>query len=63
MFDKFQIIAAPMAGITDWPFRRILRRCNPTLPIMTEMISCHSITACGKLPLGGGAATPPQGGG
>ena len=45
MFDQFQIIAAPMAGITDGPFRTILRRCNPGLPIMTEMISCHSITA------------------
>lgn len=45
MFDKFQIIAAPMAGITDWPYRRILRKCNPDIPIMTEMISCHSITA------------------
>jgi tRNA-dihydrouridine synthase B len=46
MFSKLQfpIIAAPMAGITDQPFRRILRKCNPLMPIMTEMISCHSIT-------------------
>jgi tRNA-dihydrouridine synthase B len=50
VFDDFQIIAAPMAGITDRPFRRILRRLNPTMPIMTEMISCHSITGrgCGR---------------
>ncbi|MDR1071932.1 MAG: tRNA-dihydrouridine synthase [Rickettsiales bacterium] len=49
MFGKLQfpIIAAPMAGVTDQPFRRILRKLNPETPIMTEMISCHSITAKG----------------
>lgn len=36
-----------MAGITDQPFRKILRLCNPDIPIMTEMISCHSITSKG----------------
>ena len=41
---QFPIIAAPMAGITDEPFRRILRKLNPDMPIETEMISCHSIT-------------------
>jgi tRNA-dihydrouridine synthase B len=47
MFDnlQFPIISAPMAGITDQPFRHILRKLNPEMPIMTEMISCHSITA------------------
>ena len=44
MEKQFQIIAAPMAGITDQPFRQILRRINPNIGIMTEMISCHSIT-------------------
>jgi tRNA-dihydrouridine synthase B len=44
---QFSIIAAPMAGVTDLPFRRILRRLNPETPLMTEMISCHSITAKG----------------
>ncbi|MDR1696647.1 MAG: tRNA-dihydrouridine synthase [Rickettsiales bacterium] len=37
------IIAAPMAGITDAPFRAILRRVAPHAPIMTEMISSHSL--------------------
>jgi tRNA-dihydrouridine synthase B len=47
MFGKLQfpIIAAPMAGVTDLPFRRILRKLNPETPLTTEMISCHSITA------------------
>ena len=46
-FSDFPIIAAPMAGVTDRPFRKILREINPSLPIMTEMISCHSITGHG----------------
>ena len=37
------IFAAPLAGITDWPYRQILRKCAPNAPIMTEMISCHSL--------------------
>jgi len=53
MNSDFQIFAAPMAGITDQPFRKILRRLNPSVPIMTEMISCHSITSrAGRSPAG-----------
>ncbi|MDR1337814.1 MAG: tRNA-dihydrouridine synthase [Rickettsiales bacterium] len=47
MNDKFQIFAAPLAGITDRPFRQILRRFAPTARLVTEMISCHSL-ACGR---------------
>ena len=38
-----QIFAAPLAGITDRPFRTIVRRFAPDVPIVTEMISCHSL--------------------
>lgn len=38
-----QIFAAPLAGITDRPFRRVLRMFSPDAPMVTEMISCHSI--------------------
>jgi tRNA-dihydrouridine synthase B len=48
MFQKFQIFAAPLAGITDKPFRRILRQCAPDVPLMTEMISCHSLVTAAK---------------
>jgi len=53
MFDKINIrnieipkpiFAAPLAGITDKPYREILRALAPDVPILTEMISCHSIT-------------------
>lgn len=37
------IFAAPLAGITDRPFRQILRKCAPDAPILTEMISSHSL--------------------
>lgn len=40
--DK-KIFAAPMAGITDKPFRQILRNFAPNISIVTEMISCHSL--------------------
>ena len=43
MFTNNQIFAAPMAGITDKPFRRIIRRFAPNVSIVTEMISCHSL--------------------
>lgn len=43
MFNDKQIFAAPLAGITDRPFRRIIREFAPHAPIMTEMISCHSL--------------------
>ncbi|MCL1785903.1 MAG: tRNA-dihydrouridine synthase family protein, partial [Alphaproteobacteria bacterium] len=37
------VFAAPLAGITDAPYRKILRKCAPDAPILTEMISCHSL--------------------
>jgi tRNA-dihydrouridine synthase B len=37
------VFAAPLAGITDWPYRRILRKCAPIAPLLTEMISSHSL--------------------
>ncbi len=38
-----QIFGAPLAGITDKPFRRIIREFSPDVPLYTEMISCHSL--------------------
>lgn len=43
MFEPNQIFAAPLAGITDKPFRRIVRKFSPGCSLVTEMISCHSI--------------------
>lgn len=43
MFNDKQIFAAPLAGITDRPFRRIVRMFSPDAPLVTEMISCHSL--------------------
>ena len=44
MFDNDKkIFSAPMAGITDKPFRTILRDFAPNVSIVTEMISCHSL--------------------
>lgn len=43
MFTKNQIFAAPLAGITDLPFRRTVRMFSPDAPMVTEMISCHSL--------------------
>ncbi len=43
-----QIFAAPMAGITDRPFRRIVRQFAPNVPMVTEMISCHSLVGAHK---------------
>jgi tRNA-dihydrouridine synthase B len=37
------VFAAPLAGITDRPYREILRKCAPDAPLLTEMISCHSL--------------------
>ncbi len=39
-----QIFAAPMAGISDKPFRMMVRSFAPSVPMVTEMISCHSLT-------------------
>ena len=38
-----QIFAAPLAGITDKPFRKIVRQFAPDISMVTEMISCHSL--------------------
>lgn len=38
-----QIFTAPLAGITDKPFRKILRKFAPDASMVTEMISCHSL--------------------
>ena len=43
MFTDKQLFAAPLAGITDKPFRRLIRSFSPKSPILTEMISCHSL--------------------
>jgi len=43
MFINNQIFAAPLAGITDKPFRRIIRQFAPDVSLVTEMISCHSL--------------------
>ena len=44
MFDNHrQIFVAPLAGITDKPFRSILRGFAPEVSLVTEMISCHSL--------------------
>ncbi len=48
MFIKNQIFAAPLAGITDRPFRRMIRMFSPEAPLVTEMISCHSIVGAHK---------------
>ncbi|MDR0803991.1 MAG: tRNA-dihydrouridine synthase [Rickettsiales bacterium] len=46
--SEFVVFAAPMAGISDRPYRKVLRRLNPDLPLLTEMISCHSLVAAHK---------------
>jgi tRNA-dihydrouridine synthase B len=43
MIPHNQIFAAPMAGISDYPFRRMIREFAPGVPVVTEMISCHSL--------------------
>lgn len=48
MFANNQIFAAPLAGITDRPFRRIIREFSPSAPLVTEMISCHSLVGAHK---------------
>lgn len=48
MFGDNQIFAAPLAGVTDRPFRRIIREFSPRAPLVTEMISCHSLTQAHK---------------
>jgi len=48
MFGNNQIFAAPLAGVTDKPFRRIVREFSPESPMVTEMISCHSLVEAHK---------------
>ena len=48
MIKNNKIFAAPLAGITDRPYRLILRRCAPDAALVTEMISCHSLVAASK---------------
>ena len=43
MFKNNQIFAAPLAGITDKPFRQVIRSFSPGVSLVTEMISCHSL--------------------
>lgn len=43
MFENNQIFAAPLAGVTDRPFRRVIREFAPGASLVTEMISCHSL--------------------
>jgi tRNA-dihydrouridine synthase B len=43
MFKNNQIFTAPLAGITDKPFRRLVRSFAPDVSMVTEMISCHSL--------------------
>ncbi len=48
MFTNNQIFAAPLAGVTDKPFRRMIRMFSPDAPMVTEMISCHSLVGAHK---------------
>jgi len=48
MFDKKNFFVAPLAGITDRPFRRMVREFSPDVSLVTEMISCHSLVAAHK---------------
>ncbi|MCQ2581982.1 MAG: tRNA-dihydrouridine synthase [Alphaproteobacteria bacterium] len=43
MFANNQLFAAPLAGITDKPFRKMVRMFSPDVRLITEMISCHSL--------------------
>ena len=43
MLINKQIFGAPLAGVTDKPFRKIVRMFSPSAPLYTEMISCHSL--------------------
>ncbi|MDR0319786.1 MAG: tRNA-dihydrouridine synthase [Rickettsiales bacterium] len=43
LYIESPIFAAPLAGVTDLPYRKILREIAPFAPLMTEMNSCHSL--------------------
>lgn len=48
MFAKKNFFVAPLAGITDRPFRRMVREFSPDVSMVTEMISCHSLVEAHK---------------
>ena len=48
MFNLNQIFTAPLAGITDKPFRKIIKKFSPNVNVLTEMISSHSIVMQNK---------------
>ncbi len=48
MFNNNQIFTAPLAGITDKPFRQVIRMFAPDVSMVTEMISCHSLVGAHK---------------
>ena len=48
MFSNNQIFAAPLAGISDRPFRKVIRCFSQNAPLVTEMISCHSLVGAHK---------------
>lgn len=48
MFEKKNFFVAPLAGITDRPFRSIVREFSPDVSLVTEMISCHSLVEAHK---------------
>ena len=48
MISQNQIFGAPLAGITDKPFRRVVRMFAPKVMLYTEMISCHSLVGAHK---------------
>ena len=43
MKEKNKYFVAPLAGITDRPFRQVVRDFSPDVSLVTEMISCHSL--------------------
>lgn len=48
MFIDNQIFGAPLAGVTDKPYRKVIRLFSPDIPLCTEMISCHSLVEAHK---------------
>lgn len=48
MINLNQIFTAPLAGITDKPFRKIIKKFSPNVNMLTEMISSHSISLQNK---------------
>ena len=48
MIEKQNFFVAPLAGITDRPFRTVVREFSPDASLVTEMISCHSLVEMHK---------------